>query len=1262
MLEKALDPATAVVDGRTEKDFLRFMSDFASLINFFDQNNQNFGDWRPLILKDPVILLAYIATTKYDKKHNLLIEIAAKRTQIVNGKIRDAELTAMANTLLDLYVDVYRDIEQWTYYMKKHEHEHHFRKYLFEEVKKEYAPIIWALLQLRAFLHGTDIIKNVKEPRYYLFEDFDPKVWNDSINTLAFWQTLKIEYPLADNNVSSIFESLLSIGDNILGFYKNCVDSANAEFSNLNKVENRYPDTILVRVFAKLFKVYTDAMNGLSKNHLEFYYKDILKQKEKLAGPDEVFISIPLNSKTDPFEIQKGCRFKAGLNENKEEILFESLRNVTLNPGKIGDSYALFTDDGDTIGTKKLYQNIIPTPSKLQKDENGKLLSWPTFGEVIKSTTKENLAISIASPMFLMEDGERTITLTMTFQEKTNPWSILNANFYLSTVKEWLDVTDLINFSSYPNKDDRENPAQLKNVGKLQITINLDPAKGAIQPFKNNPDGYTTKWPLLKIEFSDFANLNDPPRLSELGIEVTASKMKSLVLENDHGKLSAKKPFEPLGPAPNINANFFIGSPEIFSKPFKQICLEMQWDALPAEFKDYYEAYNKYLKHYDIMDGTGSKKRPWIVRWLERIFGKIFKWNIGAFQYSNNSFLVEFGILQDGDWGDLEVESTDHTTLTDKKSKREKRIEKRALKRAKDGLYLFKEKLIGGLETTTLFNCPDPPAGYIPKPELQEQKLKFSESTSDGFVKMTLVNPGFGFGLDLYGKVVSYSALVNAKTIVSQIKIISSLFSSAKIKQAANKPYNPKLGSFLVTYDASHTYDLSVSRKDNHSAKDSNYPIQCFHYTPFEVFKTFDNSENLDDQICTTEFAMTAPLKKEVNSHSDSTSKKETTNVSLPIHIPFQRKGALIMGFENLVGNAELNLFFELRRKIGIPSTKASIEYSALTEKGWSKTPVILNETQDFICSGILGLNVPVDVSSGSVFMPQKKYWLSIGVDESISTFPETTYLGANGLRLKRSSSNYLQSSAAPKIAATKVTGTASAIPQLGTIVQPFSSFGGKKAEDERGMFKRVSSYLSSKGRVHGQTDYYRIVKQNFPEIFYAKAIYDEINDSTTVLLVRQISDITDPSAFMPLVSECTELRVQEFLSPIASAFSNIRSINFTPIYVSIEGTIVIEEGIATSGLQKTINERINLFLSPWIESNESQICIDSCISEAQVSNMLQTVEGVMEVNDISFVLNKENPTTSKVKGEVKNTLIQTSNSNELFVTGLMHQFKFRTE
>jgi hypothetical protein len=66
-------------------------------------------------------------------------------------------------------------------------------------------------------------------------------------------------------------------------------------------------------------------------------------------------------------------------------------------------------------------------------------------------------------------------------------------------------------------------------------------------------------------------------------------------LENDIGPVNPKKPFFPFGPMPEREANFWVGSNEVFTKQLSSLRLNIEWKNIPAsDLKSYYSGYNLY--------------------------------------------------------------------------------------------------------------------------------------------------------------------------------------------------------------------------------------------------------------------------------------------------------------------------------------------------------------------------------------------------------------------------------------------------------------------------------------------------------------------------------------------------------------------------------------------------------------------------------------------------------------------------------------------
>ncbi len=115
------------------------------------------------------------------------------------------------------------------------------------------------------------------------------------------------------------------------------------------------------------------------------------------------------------------------------------------------------------------------------------------------------------------------------------------------------------------------------------------------------------------------------PALQSLEIEVSVTGMRKLLLENDQGVLNPSKPFMPFGSQPNVNANFYIGSHEVFSKSLQSVTIDLEWGNLPSSFVSHY---SKYVE-------AGGNSSPVI---------------------GNDFFKATVSLLQDYDWDGVPME------------------------------------------------------------------------------------------------------------------------------------------------------------------------------------------------------------------------------------------------------------------------------------------------------------------------------------------------------------------------------------------------------------------------------------------------------------------------------------------------------------------------------------------------------------------------------------------------------------------------------
>jgi len=1192
-----LDPGPSLIDGRTEQDWLSFLCDYATLINFYDSNNEVTSSWAPFLLKDPVFLLASISTTRFDECHSQYANTCNKLTKLLQTATYTRETAAAFNQLFDQLTDIGKRIKRWIHFMQFTTAKYDLKEYVIYHTTNTFSKYFWAIAGLRQALALTSVIKikGIKDTQYSDFDSFDMlgvEIWTQNRDLIPYWEVLGLQHPIEKNLPSDIFNAIKNAGDKMMNFFGTIIQHANSGFETQKNKKSQHPDTILLRTFVNLLKVHQDQLNGIAKKHLEFYYNDILKQSKKAAVADSVFLCSELAKNINTFNLPAGTLFNAGVDAQKNPILFSTLQNVTLNAASITGGYTLskvpVSDNAASLNIQP-----IPTPGVLQTDQDGKVQSWPTFGGTatpIPAVVKPGFAF--ASPMLFLREGQRQISLIMDFTSAIDPQLLQNVNYYLSTQSAWLSVTGTI------------QPETSDTITQTQVTIiiKLDATQPPIESFTKNPDGLNSSWPMLKIEFNSLFDQATPPILNSLTVTVNVSGVKTFQLYNDFGALSTKKAYSPFGPTPLVNSNFIIGSSEIFSKPLDSLVIELNWDQLPPDFQAYYQQYNNYINNY--IPPQPSQPKCALVSWFKKTTSETPSSTPPAQPFNNSCFRVNASLLQNGSWNEFDViklqPNPDTTSTTPFIPYTDPTVNPQP---AGNNLMLFSESNNALINTSIFGNPPKTAPG---DPTIQDSTLAFTDSSKWGFMKLSLSGPSYGFGSTLYPNVVSDIAQLNALNIVNK-------GGPDGIVAPSNPPFAPQLTAFSANYSASYQYTFNATRSP------ATCPIQCYLYAPFTNYTVYDSSQpgaNYNYTIGSTGIS------------------EPPAGISL--WAPVNYKGYLFLELNSLQPANTLNIFFGLARNFTTAARGGSPDYYYVSNKGWKTLPLLSDGTDNFSCSGIIKVNVPDDISNAGTFMPGNNYWFCIVVDDDPASYSQTVFLKTNGFTAKRVG-DFTSISTAPVLAASTITKPQNAIPQIAATIQPFASFGGKAAEDHDQMSLRVSNRLKTKDRIVSPEDYFRLISQYFDDIYYSKPVFDSKSRTTNVCLVKAYDNWTDPNAFLPMISTCQEDHITTFLQARTSVFTNINVTNFEFQYVRIVANISISDDFEPLSMQKNISKALDIFLSPWISSDSPQVIIDQEVSDTQVADLIRNMPGVMDVGSIYFQtwMTNTSPDTSTNKKTV---------------------------
>ncbi len=1231
-VNSALFPKADFIDGRSEIDRLNFLVEFASLVNFYDSNNNIHGNWSPFLLKDPLFLLASISKTDFQLiKTRFRTAIEKRSSSLVDAALSTANYEW--NQVFDVLIEVFLKLERWTHFMSQQTTDYSLRTYMLIEVKTVYSQYLWALLAFRQDAFNRFKDWEITTVNYSQFEEFDATIWKENKGKQPFWDLLNLkDYP-TKSTPGIWIQSLKVIGDDLLNFFESIISYSKAEFLAVKTRSGMYPDTLLLRTFVELLSFQQKQLNTLAGKHLEFYFKKILLQSPKQALADRVLLGAALAKKDACFILPKDILFNAGVDTNKDPIVFKSITDTSMNPARIVNAISLnvtaipnrsIASTPSLADAKNHYFRLRLTkttkPNVLKKDDQGNMLSWPTFGPSATAEINTKIGFSVASPLFYLKEGQRTIEIDFSFTDTIDVNLFKKASFFLSTAKAWLPI-EKTKFAIGRGESLFSN--------HIAITINLNSGDPSIERFAKDPDGLPSRWPLFKIEFDELLNIANPPKIKSLKIDVRVFEIKTFQLYNDHGLLDTKAPFPLFGPLPNSKANFIIGNTEILSKPTDLLSLSIDWDNLPQlGFEAYYEIYNTYLEHKynDVKGTTNLSPIPKKLTFIEAIIKCITKYLKNKEKkeappyYTDLTFQINFELLQNRIWQPMTIKKVKDVTI----SKGEIDVEPYSdtyncfPEMKPDDIYLFSTDGTACSLSDSSYYVRRNVSSENLDATIQNAPLTFSDKSSNGFIKMQLTNPTHGFGANLYAQVVSAVALQNALIIAKR-----NTSSEDKIVKAPNVPFTPKVKGLTANYTASKIYTFQTENND--------YPLQCFHYGIFNNSSVYESDPHI----------------KTPNELSND----------IFLYSKVSEEGILYLEIEKLKSSANLSVYFEFSNVYVDPALlPGTITYQYLSKSGWADLPIILNQTQDLTCSGIITFQIPNDISTNDPNMPGPNSWVAISINTNAASIANTSLILSNCFYVERLMPTQQDNLILNTIKPDSIKNAVTAIPEIASFSQPFASFGGREVESDSEMIKRVSSRLKNRDRAVTSGDLFNIVREAFPEIYYAKIIDGNNARTTEVVLVNSISNPRGSNPYLPLVSGCRIDAINTYFEQRASPFINIRATNFQPEYVSVNVTVEIKIGFEEAEVKKKVKSVLNIYLSPWISNTGegSSLVIDTGLDVALITLFIESIMGVEAVSKFSLDLalgTKENKIRTITKG-----VVYPKNTNGLFVSSLEHQ------
>ncbi|MCP5244437.1 MAG: baseplate J/gp47 family protein [Burkholderiales bacterium] len=1165
--------------------------DYAEMMKFYRLNNEEDGHWKSFFTADETVIIAIILSTDTGKLSGLFKyqQYPEKYSHEAVHAMQQALPVEFRQQLIALYY-VAGIIDNWLVALRTTQNQTGLELHqLIESV------IIGLGKELRILLLYFEHFLPDKQPNIFFSNDLIQLI--NTAEPERQGPLVGFSFRLKDQ--ARIRSSFYAVIKAIEMVQARAVDLLSASLYN----QRHDPAAGLLIAFLQLFQRLHQKINRFTSNYIDFYYEQVLGAQANPFQPDHTYLVVALNNKRQTVLIPKGTVFQAGLDNDKQEILFSSDSDAFIHAARVCAIHTLFFNRDplnspenilqETVllpnaGKKKHRQlatecwfNTIPVYNKETSTDQDDLMAYPIFGAP-KNTEIESLSVEhaqigfiVASKTLLLGEGRRNISITLKF-------CVPDASTGKSSLTQWINTIGIVLKSCSHNTTD----VGLTDEEKQDIFFKV---------FRNLFVIHVTSeagW--LPIEeyvpaYSDVDKRLDDNSLSiafALSIDAPAVIPYSSVI---HGE----------GYTTQLPAVRFILNPRGYLYPYSILNkLELDWVEVNVSVSGHrtltlhnHLGQLSSLASFNPLGPLPEVGSYCVIGCAEAAIKQLthfsveIKWGgfpagIGGFESyyqgydgpnAHTDFKIGLSVLMEGKWF-----PEDTVTGID------------------DVLFQTKDvhHAANTLNENKRISC-DPLMPYWSPSDYRQTLSSFSytPSSKNGFFKFTLISPADAFGHKKYPQTLARVLTHNAKQRFNKV-----------LKKEPNAPYTPVVTSILVNYQATSRI-------------------------------TIGKSETNDWPLFADKLIHLHPMGWE-----DAIMKSGHSVFLLPQYV---YSGNLLIGLEAFEGGGLLTLYFHLREN-SLPTEHNSAEqlqWFFLSSNQWiplAVKEIVSDSTHGFMTSGIVTLDVPATINSENTIMPSGFFWLCVSADLDMEKFCSLYSVYAQALKINR----HLNGTEISKLIsfnplpAGSIKQAKQSISGLDNIWQVQPSVSGKSAESKIDVRIRVSERLRHKNRALLPIDYEQLILANFPQVYKVKCFANlapkrepqhnrlfpciRAGHVTIVLLPHPVKQIHYGKQLW--LSGHLVDAVKDFIQRHTSPFVTVHFVN--PIYetLQVRCTVKLKNGRDRGLCIGKLNEAISAYISPWHDRVGYTTHFGWRINMHDVQSYIQQLDFIDRVTNFSML------------------------------------------
>lgn len=474
----------------------------------------------------------------------------------------------------------------------------------------------------------------------------------------------------------------------------------------------------------------------------------------------------------------------------------------------------------------------------------------------------------------------------------------------------------------------------------------------------------------------------------------------------------------------------------------------------------------------------------------------------------------------------------------------------------------------------------------------QDNTLMLTNDTLGGYLSLELVNPSTAFGHKLYPELMT--------------KIVSEgVLKKKPLEEVPNEPFTPTIKQITLDYSATSTIDFRINENRNQL-------VYALH--PF-------------GNVTLNHLFGDEPIKI----------------------LPSYEKGSYIhIGIENFKAPMLLSMLFQINETGLDEFTQLPVlEWHYLHEDRWipiTEGQIPYNTTYGMTRSGLVAFSFGEHVQGSSTMLDNELFWIRCYCDIGSDFIDNIADIRTNAISASFLNRGNDLSHLSTFLPANTIEGTREEIGQIGAVLQPYVSFGGRAPEEKRMFFNRVSERLRHKDRAINIWDYENLVLEEFPSVCRVRCLSHMNGEmqlspgDVLVVVVPFFFGNEDDKFQRPKLAVGQLHEIRDFLQQRVSSFVEVHVKN--PVYEEIQLSLDVKfrEGRDPGFYINQLNEDLKLLLSSWYYIYEEQVNFGEVIHPSTILKYVEDREYIDYVTNFSIY--------HLVNGEVIN--LHTANSSEI--------------